>query len=185
MITYDTYFIDEPIAVYYDDMILGHLPKQLIKIKTGLCLVFDYLELEQLRSDYKIPSTMNSYFNGTDIVLSLKEPSLKGLTITVPYYLEGYCNNTPITLSDYLDVPVQQTKNTNTLCYNLDQLTPVLKPTNNFPKLTVKQCAYFQKGLYMIIDPITCLSVKVSQKPYKEPSSLGTNYRSSVLTPIT
>ena len=185
MITYDTYFIDEPIAVYYDDMILGHLPKQLIKTKTGLCLVFDYLELEQLRSDYKIPRAMNSYFNGTDIVLSLKEPSLKGLTITVPYYLEGYCNNTPITLSDYLNVPVQQAKNANTLYYTLDQLTPVLKPTIDFPKLTLKQCAYFQKGLYMIIDPITCLSVKVSQKPYKKPSSLGTNYRSSVLTPIT
>lgn len=185
MITYDTYFIDEPIAVYYDDMILGHLPKQLIKTKTGLCLVFDYLELEKLRSDYKIPLAMNSYFNGTDIVLSLKEPSLKGLTITVPYYLEGYCNDTPITLSDYLNVPVQQAKNTNTLYYSLDQLTPVLKPTDDFPKLTVTQCAYFQKGLYMIIDPITCLNVKVSQKPYKEPSSLGTNYRSSVLTPIT
>lgn len=185
MITYDTYFIDEPIAVYYDDMILGHLPKQLIKTKTELCLVFDYLELENLRSDYKIPSNMNSYFNGTDIVLSLKEPSLKGLTITIPYYLEGFCNNTPIILSDYLNIPVQQTKNANTLYYSLDQLTPVLKPTNDFPKLTVKQCAYFQKGLYLAIEPITCLSVRVSQKPYKEPSALGTNYRSSVLTPIT
>lgn len=185
MITYDAYFIDEPIAVYYDDMILGHLPKQLIKTKTELCLVFDYLELEQLRFDYKIPSTMNSYFNGTDIVLSLKEPSLKGLTITVPYYLEGYCNNTPITLSDYLNVPVQQAKNANALYYDLDQLTPVLKPTDDFPRLIIKQCAYFQKGLYIIINPITCLSVKVSQKPYKEPSALGTNYRSSVLTPIT
>lgn len=185
MITYDTYFIDEPIAVYYNDMILGHLPKQLIKTKTELCLVFDYLELENLRSDYKIPSAMNSYFNGTDIVLSLKEPSLKGLTITVPYYLEGYCNDTSITLSDYLNVPVQQAKNANALYYSLNQLTPVLKPTNDFPKLTVKQCAYFQKGLYLVIDPITCLNVKVSQKPYKEPSALGTNYRSSVLTPIT
>lgn len=185
MITYDTYFIDEPIAVYYDDMILGHLPKQLIKTKTGLCLVFDYLELEHLRSDYKIPLAMNSYFNGTDIVLSLKEPSLKGLTITVPYYLKGYCNDTPITLSDNLNIPVQQAKNANALYYGLDQLTPILKPTDDFPKLNVTQCAYFQKGLYMIIDPITCLNVKVSQKPYKEPSSLGTNYRSSVLTPIT
>ena len=185
MITYDTYFIDEPIAVYYNDMILGHLPKQLIKSKAGLCLVFDYLELEQLRSDYRIPSTMNSYFNGTDIVLSLKEPSLKGLTITVPYYLEGQCNDIPITLSDTLNIPVQQTKNANALYYPLDQLTPVLKPTYDFPKLTVIQCAYFQKGLYLVIKPITCLSVKVSQKPYKEPSSLGTNYRSSVLTPIT
>lgn len=185
MIPYDTYFIDEPIAVYYDDMILGHLPKQLMKSKAGLCLIFDYLELEHLRSDYNIPQTMNSYFNGTDIVLSLKAPSLKGLTITVPYYLEGYCNNTPLTLSDTWSSPVQQTKNSNTLYYSLDQLTPVLKPTDDFPKLAIKQCAYLQKGLYLTIEPINCLNVKVSQKPYKEPSALGTNYRSSVLTPIT
>lgn len=183
MITYDTYFIDEPIDVYYNDTLLGTVVKHVYKTPKSLSLIIDHLSVEHLRNSYKIPSKCSTYFNGTDVVIAKKRPSLDNNKLIIPYYLEGNCNGTPIKLSDNLYIPIQQVKDNNQLTYTLDQLTPILKPTPDFPKLHVTHCAYLQKGLYLTIEDITCPSVIVKQKPYKKPSALGHNFRPSVILP--
>lgn len=183
MITYETYFIDEPINVYYKDTLLGTIPKQVNKTAHNISLVIDGLALENLRNTYRIPTKYHHYFNGTDVVFAKKKPSLKGTQLSIPYYLEGTCNQTPLRLSGEHRLPLQQVEDSNRLVYTLEQLTPVIKPTRDFPDIHINRCAYLQKGLYLTIDNITCPSVDISQKPYKLPSALGHNFRPSVLTP--
>lgn len=183
MVTYDTYFIDEPIDVYYNDTLLGTVAKRIYKTPKHLSLIADHLEIEHLRNIYNIPSSCSTYFNGTDVVIAKKKPSLDNSQLLVPYYLDGYCNGNLIQLSDTLSLPIQQVKDNNQLVYTLEQLTPILKPTPDFPVLQIDHCAYLQKGLYITVKNITCPSVTVKQKPYKRPSALGHNFRPSVLMP--